>query len=66
MKTVTIAGGHTATVTLTLNGTGRALLGRFGKLPAKLSIELRQAAHTATVATRTLTIKTKKAKQDSH
>jgi hypothetical protein len=66
MKTVTIAGGHTATVTLTLNGTGRALLGRFGKLPAKLSIELRQAAHTATVATRTLTIKTKKAKPHSH
>jgi hypothetical protein len=56
-KSVTIAAGRTATVTLTLNARGRALLRRFARLPAKLTVGLRRGAHTATVATRRLTFR---------
>jgi virginiamycin B lyase len=37
-KTFTIANGRTKSVKLGLNRGGRALLGRFGKLPARLSV----------------------------
>jgi hypothetical protein len=59
-RTFTIAAGQTATVTLTLNRAGRSLLARFRKLPLKLTVFLREGAHAATVATRTLTIKPRK------
>ena len=59
-KRVMIHPGRTVTVTVKLNGTGRKLLTRFGKLPVTLKITLLQNGRHATVANTKLTVKPKK------
>jgi hypothetical protein len=55
--TITLAAGKSQTVVVSLNGTGRSLLSRFGKLPVTLTIKLTQNGQITTVAKRQLTIK---------
>jgi hypothetical protein len=58
--TVVIPAGHQLEVTLTLNATGRKLLARFGKLPARLTAVLEAAGARHTVFARNLTIEPKR------
>ncbi len=60
MKKVKVAGGHTVTVTVGLNGTGRQLLKRFRNVPVTVSVQLLRAGKLVTIAKRKLTIKPKK------
>jgi hypothetical protein len=55
--TVVIPAGHQLEVTLGLSATGRKLLARFGKLPARLTAVLEAAGARHTVFARNLTIK---------
>jgi hypothetical protein len=63
--TVVIPAGHQLEVTLTLNATGRKLLARFGKLPARLTAVLEVAGARHTVFARNLTIEPKR-RRHSH
>jgi hypothetical protein len=56
-KTVRIAAGRTATLTITLNSSGQGLLAKFKRLPVRLTITLIVEAQRSIVATATLTIK---------
>jgi hypothetical protein len=58
-KKVKVAGGHTITVNLGLNGTGRQFLKRFGNVPVTFSGQLLRAGKQVTVTKRKLTIKPK-------
>jgi hypothetical protein len=58
-KKVKLAGGHTITVNLGLNGTGRQFLKRFGNVPVTFSGQLLRAGKQVTIAKRKLTIKPK-------
>ena len=53
----TIAAGKTSKLTIKLNATGRRLLARFGRLPARLSVTSLSQGARSTVLTRTVTIK---------
>lgn len=53
----TIAAGRTSKLTIKLNATGRKLLARFGKLPARLSVTSLSQRAKSTVLTKTVTIK---------
>ncbi len=59
-KKAKVAGGHTVTVTVGLNGTGRQFLKQFGNVPVTFSVELLRAGKLVTIAKRKLTIKPKK------
>jgi hypothetical protein len=61
-KTKTIKAGHTATVTIVLNGTGKRLLAHFGKLPVTLTISLTQNGKRHTITHRKLTLEPAKPK----
>jgi hypothetical protein len=63
--TVVIPAGHQLEVTLTLNATGRKLLARFGKLPARLTAVLEAASARHTVFARNLTIEPRR-RRHSH
>jgi hypothetical protein len=54
--TLKIAPGHTKTITITLNATGRRLLARLRKLPVTLTITLTAAHQRTTIATTRLTL----------
>jgi hypothetical protein len=56
-RTVRIARGETAKVTVKLNATGRALLSRFGRLPLRLTIVLVRGRRRKVMAQRTLTLR---------
>jgi streptogramin lyase len=58
-KTTMIPAGQTVSLLLGLNSTGHGLLKRFGKVPVTLTIGLTAEGHTATVASRKLTIRAK-------
>jgi hypothetical protein len=47
-RTVTIAAGKTATITVTLNATGRRLLARFHRLPVRLRIAVAGRSRSTT------------------
>jgi hypothetical protein len=60
----TIAVGHAKTVGVGLNGTGKRLLARFKRLPARLRITAKGAdGKRTTIATRTITFKPPKPKK---
>jgi hypothetical protein len=61
-KRIAIKAGDTASVTITLNGTGKRLLKHFGKLPVTLAISLAQNGQHQTVAKLGLTLKPAKPK----
>ncbi|TMM07115.1 MAG: hypothetical protein E6G05_03310 [Actinobacteria bacterium] len=67
-KKTKVAGGHTVTVTVGLNSTGRQFLKQFGNVPVTLRVELLRAGKLVTIAKRKLTIKPKKTapKKPSH
>jgi virginiamycin B lyase len=50
-KRFTIAAGHTKSIKLRLNRSGRTLLERFGKLPARLSVSLSSRSRPAVART---------------
>jgi hypothetical protein len=58
---VTIAAGHSKTVTLRLSSAGRRLLARRGRLAVKLDTSQLTASRSRLIASRTLTFKTRKA-----
>ena len=58
-KTVTLAGGHTETVKLTLNSTGAALLNKRGSLPVAFTIK----QGSKTLHSQTVTFKKTKKKK---
>jgi hypothetical protein len=58
--TVTIAAGKRAKLTLKLNATGRKLLKRFGKLPARLTAMLEGEGGRTRLLAQSITIKPKK------
>jgi hypothetical protein len=62
-QTITLGAGQSQKLVVSLNGTGRSLLSRFGKLPVTLTIKLTQNGQSSTVATRHLTIKAVKKKK---
>jgi hypothetical protein len=62
-KKVKVAGGHTVTVTVNLNNTGKQFLKQFGNVPVTLRVELLKAGKLVTIATRKLTIKPKKSRK---
>ena len=56
-KRLTIASGAHTTVTLSLNKTGRTLLARFDKLPARLTVRLTNTTKPTLIISKTVTFK---------
>jgi hypothetical protein len=56
-RTVRIRGGRRARVVVSLNHTGRQLLKQAGKLVVSLTVSIRDGKHQATVAQRSLTLR---------
>lgn len=56
-KTITIAAGNTTTVSVGLSRSGRRLLARFHRLPARMTVSLTVNGQRGTVAIRQVTVK---------
>ena len=60
-RTVKVPGGHTITLKIDLNPTGRQLLKQFGNLPVRFTIQLLRKGKLVTLFKRKLIIRPKKA-----